>query len=951
MAHSYYVALYGDDDHDGLTLQRPFRTIGRAAQAMKAGDTCFIRSGTYRETVVPACSGQEGAPVRFEAYRNDRVVVSGCDEIAAWTHHEGSVYKGKIDWDLGDGSATLVYFDEELGAEAQWPNMSDRLDRSQYARVDAATNAYPTGTLFDEELKAFPDGYWDGAMVACVNGVGYFMSTAKVTGFKAGTLHHDQWVSSAEHYHTKPGDLYFITRTLRALDTEKEWYYDPAERMLYVIAPGGNHPSAHAVEVKRRDYAFDLRRKQHVHVVGIDCRGATITTEEACHCLIAKSRLYGLDRAFGYRQSIYGRTRGVALGGTENVLRDCEISHFEGNGITVSGERNAVLNCYIHDGNFEASYASMIWLRGAEHTVSRCTIARGGRTSISGVFSRSTIAYCDISFANALTKDSGMIYLFNHDFDQTQIHHNWLHDNLSDHLSFGFYMDAWTSGISFFRNVIWNIPERGMVLNRPIQRTLIYNNTFYRKAIADSSVFCLDDMYGTHMANNLFADGEIRRWGGHSIVSHNRFDSDPRFIDAERGDFRLRADSPVIGQGVHIPGVTDGYRGAAPDVGAYEFGGEAWVPGHRFDEGAEDAGDSAGVLAGERSGEWSGERLDVQTGVQADERLGLRSGESTGAQAGKQKDAQVSMRMDSQTEEPFVRLSHESRIRNGGFESGELAPWTAAVGAPRVLFECAWDYSRNGGYPTVVRSNKYAAVLAPGERIEQRVNGLKPHTSYTFFAGIKSGGQYRLAVDHAEHHARGQWDLEPDGSPAIYRDVRYVGPMRANEWIKLTGVDFGVSGQYDLVSIGLNKVLGPVTVEVRIDRPDGELIGTVVQQADYDGVWRYFGVPLGLVEGARDVYLLQQGEGQCLLHNVVFHNSFRAGTARMSVSGHGSPDAELIVNRWNWESTLSELQFTTGAEAADVKVAIENIGALAVMGMPAQQVYADDCGLWEKPPI
>lgn len=930
----YYVAVNGDDINDGLNLERPFRTIGRAAQAMEAGDLCYIREGTYRETVVPSRSGREDAPIRFEAYGNERVVVSGCDEVTEWTRHEGNVYKAKPDWDLGDGSETLVFFDEELGMEAQWPKIRDRLDRSQYALVGAATSGMTNSTIFDEKLQAFPDGHWDGAMVACVNGVGYFMSTAKVTSFAAGTLHHEQWVSSADHYFTKPGDLYFITRTLQALDTEKEWYYDSAEGMLYAIAPEGKLPPQCVIEVKRREYAFDLRHKEHIHIIGVDCRGAGITTEEASQCLIRKSRIYGMDRSFGYRQSIYGRTRGIALGGEGNRLHDCEISHFEGNGISISGARNSVHNCYIHDGNFEASYASMIWMTGAEHRVSRCTITRGGRTSISGVFSRSTIEYCDISFANALTKDSGMIYLFNHDFDGTQIHHNWLHDNLSDHLSFGFYMDAWTSGISFFRNVIWNIPERGMVLNRPIQRTLIYNNTFYRKAIADSSVFCLDDMYGTHMANNLFADGEIRRWGGHSVVSHNRFDADP-FVDAESGDFRLRADSPVIGQGIPIPGVTDGYRGTAPDPGAYEFGGEEWVPGHSF-ESAETHDQSA------HAGEFDPHEHD-QT-ASASEFDPLEHGQAARA-------SEFDLLEHGQTASAgeFVPLKHESLLRNGGFESGSFAPWTAAGGTPRLVFECAWDYSKNGGYPTVVRSNRYAAVLGPGERIEQQVAALKPNTSYIFFAGIKSGGEYRQAIEYAETNGGSQWEREPDGTPAIYRDVRYVGPMRPKEWIKLENIDFGAAGQYDNVSIGLNKVIGPVTVEVRIGGPDGELIGAVAQQTPYDAVWRYFGAPLGSVAGVHDVYLVLSGEGQCLLHNIVFHNTFRAGTARMSVHGHDRSIGELVVNRWNWESTLSELHFTTGPETSSVTVAIENIGALAVIGMPAQRIYADDCGLWEQP--
>src|SRR5687767_2278421 len=46
-----YVAENGSDTgNNGLSLAAPFRTIQRCAQVAAAGDTCFIRAGTYRET-------------------------------------------------------------------------------------------------------------------------------------------------------------------------------------------------------------------------------------------------------------------------------------------------------------------------------------------------------------------------------------------------------------------------------------------------------------------------------------------------------------------------------------------------------------------------------------------------------------------------------------------------------------------------------------------------------------------------------------------------------------------------------------------------------------------------------------------------------------------------------------------------------------------------------------
>jgi parallel beta-helix repeat protein len=45
----------------------------------------------------------------------------------------------------------------------------------------------------------------------------------------------------------------------------------------------------------------------------------------------------------------------------------------------------------------------------------------------------------------------------------------------------------------------------------------------------------------------------------------------PRFVDPARHDYRLRADSPAIDQGRIVNGVTDGFRGTAPDIGRFEY--------------------------------------------------------------------------------------------------------------------------------------------------------------------------------------------------------------------------------------------------------------------------------------------------------------------------------------------------------------------------------------------
>src|SRR5208283_2602272 len=101
LAADYYVSPSGSDSFPG-TLSQPFLTIQKAASVMEAGDTAFIRAGTYRETVIPKNSGTQNAPITFMPYNGESVTVSGADAIPAssWTLSSGNIYKAPMSWDL-----------------------------------------------------------------------------------------------------------------------------------------------------------------------------------------------------------------------------------------------------------------------------------------------------------------------------------------------------------------------------------------------------------------------------------------------------------------------------------------------------------------------------------------------------------------------------------------------------------------------------------------------------------------------------------------------------------------------------------------------------------------------------------------------------------------------------------------------------------------------------------
>jgi len=71
-ASTYYVSVAGNNDNDGTKPERAWRTITAAAARARAGDTVFIKAGTYgKEKVVINRSGTEGSPITFEGYTKE----------------------------------------------------------------------------------------------------------------------------------------------------------------------------------------------------------------------------------------------------------------------------------------------------------------------------------------------------------------------------------------------------------------------------------------------------------------------------------------------------------------------------------------------------------------------------------------------------------------------------------------------------------------------------------------------------------------------------------------------------------------------------------------------------------------------------------------------------------------------------------------------------------------
>jgi hypothetical protein len=278
---TYYVAPTGSDQAAG-TLAAPFKTIQRCASLARPGDTCAIRAGTYRETVTPVRSGTADAHITFMAYNGECVTVSGADVLnVTWQQYQGSTY-------VADTSLRFIqlFANGKMLNEARWPNADpDDLVHMPLAQAGPAT----TETTL--EGTTLPAGDWTGAYVFSIPGQRWVSYTRKIESYdqakKIAT-----WTAPMREPTAIPElaprarDTYYVFGSLLALDSAGEWFLDSATGKLYLWAPGSVDPSTLKIEVKQRDYGFNLGARSYVDIKGLCLFATSIRMAGASRCVV-----------------------------------------------------------------------------------------------------------------------------------------------------------------------------------------------------------------------------------------------------------------------------------------------------------------------------------------------------------------------------------------------------------------------------------------------------------------------------------------------------------------------------------------------------------------------------------------------------------------------------------------------------------------------------------------
>ena len=568
----YHVAAGGGDTGPG-TEGRPFGTISAAAAVMKPGDTCIVRKGLYRETVRPP-SGAEGKPVTFRAAEGEQVTVCGTDAVGGWTKGAGGVYRAKVRLALDKNNQ--VFFDGLPVDEARWPNSTD----ADLLTPDAAP--FRTGGATTVVCKAFPAD-WSGkdlagAVVWVLAGSRWTSWTSMVTGYDARTRTLSFKAPDGgmqRHMNPARGGLVALVGPRVLLDADNEWHYDAAAGALALRPPAGADPNTHRVTAKVRRLAFDLRRRAHVRVIGINVRAATLDLTDAEHCLVRGARMNYISHSRGGRSSYsLNEPSGIVVTGHHNVIRDCEIAWSVADGVKLGGRRNALVNCHVHHIDTIGCYGTPVKLSGVEHLVSHNTIHDAGRDCMQPSGQRHLIQYNNVYRPGRIAWDLAPLYVAGNDSGGTEIRYNWFHDNLAGHTRCGLYLDNYTHNFLAHHNVMWNTRGDELRLNTPSGCNVIVNNTVLGN-LGRWGRWKSDRMAGDVLINNLLA-GQIKPHADYAL-SHNL--TDRKALSPENFTVVPRL---AVDAGTAVDGVTGDHAGKAPDIGAYEAGRATWRAGHDF---------------------------------------------------------------------------------------------------------------------------------------------------------------------------------------------------------------------------------------------------------------------------------------------------------------------------------------------------------------------------------
>ena len=630
LAADYYIDASASAGGDG-SFATPYQMIQQAADVMTAGDTCHIRGGTYRETLNLTADGTNGSEITFAAYSNETVVISGLDRLnATWTQGSNAIWQTTVSNEvhpLLTNNWAMVFIGDTPCVEARWPNMEydeNWIEEKKWAQLDEGPTEY--GKLVCSGIG--DSGIDFNGAILHMKWLANDFASRTITNHTPGlnAVYYPQ-----KHSHGDPNNIpkghggydprFYIDGKLELLDAAEEWFYDSATQTLYLKTPGNINPAGLDIGIKARRYGIaadeiEFNRFEKINLFATSfrfgeeklklCRNITLRD---CTVLYPDENRVIDTEAIG-KADLSNIAQPVFC--VENGwIEHCEFGWSEHRGLSTWTRGTTITNCVFHDtalnGQMNQSGVRLLYgyansFTGTElNTITHCTLYNSGGVAIYHMGpGPNHVLYNHCFNAGLYAGDVSVTYLpYALKSGGTVLSHNWVHWAPT---ALGMRCDTLGNNIAVHHNVVWDC-NRGCKW-QGYGSFQVNNNTYFAEHLffdGNDGTNGVDIMNNSDVMNNIFTNRLYFRSPDLDYASHpdtnnahfkcnvkiekpytgNIYNAPNLFVSVERDtlDLRPKSGSVLIDNGTVVPGVTDGYAGAAPDIGAYEFGGDYWTPG------------------------------------------------------------------------------------------------------------------------------------------------------------------------------------------------------------------------------------------------------------------------------------------------------------------------------------------------------------------------------------
>lgn len=326
----YVDASSGSDSYAGTSIDTPWKTLSKVSSTkFSPGDTILLKRGeVWRETLSISSSGTQTGPIHYSSYGDETSpapVINGSTLIAAqsWKLKDGSqnIYVAQIDKlsQPENRSFNQLYVDDIFFDVAHYPNSGFLI---------ATANSPDRRSIIDEKLTLSARDLV-GATVITKSKI-WTLDPAEIIAFDESTKTIKTGVDT--RYKMEKNYGYYFRDKLWMLDSEREWFLDAKNGLIYVWLPLGDHPSRHRIEVTARNRGIDGSSQRNFIISDISVTKVTGTAVAARD--IANATFERLKLSSG--------TNGFQVRGDNISILNSKVENMTANGIALTGARGTV---------------------------------------------------------------------------------------------------------------------------------------------------------------------------------------------------------------------------------------------------------------------------------------------------------------------------------------------------------------------------------------------------------------------------------------------------------------------------------------------------------------------------------------------------------------------------------------------------------------------------------